>query len=275
MAALSPRLRDAADALDAAFLAGRPIGSLSAADPAFTVAEAYAVLADLHARRVARGWTPVGRKVGFTNTSLWRRYGVDRPMWSHVWDRTRVVPADGVATFALAGLMEPRIEPEIVVGLAAPLPAGDAPAALLRSVAWIAPGFEIVQSPYPGWSFTAADVAAAYGLHGRLAVGTPLPVDDANRAALAGELARFAVALHRGDALVDTGGGARVLGSPLAALAHLRDLLATQPWAPPLAAGEIVTTGTLTDAHPVRPGEAWHADFGTLGVRPLTARFVA
>ena len=271
MATLSPRLVAAADRLDAAFVAARQIPRLTAADPAFDVACAYEVLAELHARRIARGWQPVGRKIGFTNTTIWERYGVDRPMWSFVWDRTVTTAVDDRAELLLEGLMEPRIEPEIVFGIAGPLPPGDDPLDILRAVAWIAPGFEIVHSPFPGWKFGAADCAAAYGLHGRLAVGTRVPVTDANRAALAAALPAFEVTLSRGDAVIEKGVGANVLGSPARALMHLRDVLATQPWAPPLAAGEIVTTGTITDAQPVRAGETWHATFGALPLRVLTA----
>ena len=271
MAALSPALAGAADRLDRAFLSSQQIPRLTPGDPAFDVAGAYDVLAELHARRIARGWKPVGRKIGFTNTTIWARYGVDRPMWSHVWDRTVTFAQDDRAELALDGTMEPRIEPEIVFGIASPLPAGDDPVALLRAVAWIAPGFEIVQSPFPGWQFGAADCAAAYGLHGRLAVGTRVPVTDANREALAASLPRFEVTLLRGGTVVDTGLGANVLGSPALALAYLRDVLATLAWAPPLAAGEIVTTGTITDAQPVRPGETWQATFGALPLRPLAA----
>jgi 2-oxo-3-hexenedioate decarboxylase len=271
MATLSPRLVAAADRLDAAFVAARQIPRLTEADPAFDVACAYEVLAELHARRIARGWRPIGRKIGFTNTTIWERYGVDRPMWSFVWDRTVTTAVDDRAELLLEGLMEPRIEPEIVFGIAGPLPPGDDPLDILRAVAWIAPGFEIVHSPFPGWKFGAADCAAAYGLHGRLAVGTRVPVTDANRAALAAALPTFEVTLSRGDAVIEKGVGANVLGSPARALMHLRDVLATQPWAPPLAAGEIVTTGTITDAQPVRAGETWHATFGALPLRVLTA----
>jgi 2-oxo-3-hexenedioate decarboxylase len=271
MAALSPAVAAAADGLDRAFLSARQMPRLMEADSSFDVASAYDVLAELHGRRVARGWRPVGRKIGFTNTTIWARYGVDRPMWSHVWDRTVIFAQDDRAALALDGLMEPRIEPEVVFGLAGPLPPGDDPLAVLRAVAWFAPGFEIVQSPFPGWQFGAADCAAAYGLHGRLAVGTRMPVTDANREVLAAALPAFEVTLARAGAVVEKGVGANVLGSPVRALMHLRDLLATQPWAPPLAAGEIVTTGTITDAQPVRAGDTWSADFGALPLRALTA----
>ena len=61
-----------------------------------------------------------------------------------------------------------------------------------------------------------------------------------------------------------------MLGSPALALAHLARLLADQPQAPKLAAGEIVTTGTITDAWPVAAGEIWSSDYGALGLDGLT-----
>jgi len=268
---LTPALAAAADRLDESVQTGRQIARLSETEPSFDVASAYEVLAELHARRIARGWKPIGRKIGFTNTTIWARYGVDRPMWSHVWDRTVTIAADDRAELALDLTMQPRIEPEVVFGIAAPLPSGNDPVDLLRAVAWIAPGFEIVQSPFPGWKFGAADCAAAYGLHGRLAVGRRVAVTDANREALAAALPVFEVTLSREGEVVETGVGANVLGSPALALAYLRDVLMTQPWAPPVAAGEIVTTGTITDAQPVQAGETWHANFGALPLRPFTA----
>jgi len=41
------------------------------------------------------------------------------------------------------------------------------------------------------------------------------------------------------------------------ALRHLVELLASDPHNPPLAAGEIVTTGTVTRAFPIASGERW------------------
>jgi 2-keto-4-pentenoate hydratase len=64
-----------------------------------------------------------------------------------------------------------------------------------------------------------------------------------------------------------------VLGSPLNALAHLGHVLAGQPRFAPLAAGEIVTTGTLTDAWPVKREETWQSHYGSLGVEGLRLRF--
>ena len=64
-----------------------------------------------------------------------------------------------------------------------------------------------------------------------------------------------------------------MLGSPLLALAHVVDLLKRQPDAPPLAAGEIVTTGVLTDAHPVAAGDEWHTEIRGLPLAGLKISF--
>ena len=75
--------------------------------------------------------------------------------------------------------------------------------------------------------------------------------------------------------MIDRGVGSNVLDSPALALAHLARLLADQPQAPKLAAGEIVTTGTITDAWPVAAGEVWSSDYGVLGLDGLTLQFTA
>ena len=48
-----------------------------------------------------------------------------------------------------------------------------------------------------------------------------------------------------------------MLDCPLLALRHLVELLADDPHNPPLRAGEIISTGTLTLAMPVSADETW------------------
>jgi 2-oxo-3-hexenedioate decarboxylase len=132
-----------------------------------------------------------------------------------------------------------------------------------------------VQSHFPDWKFKAPDCTAACGLHGALVVGPPVALDDAERTRLAVALPTCMVTLSRGENVIDRGVGANVLDSPALALGHLARLLAGQPDQPPLAAGEIVTTGTITDAWPVAAGEIWSSDYGALGLSGLTLQFTA
>ena len=73
-------------------------------------------------------------------------------------------------------------------------------------------------------------------------------------------LARLRLTLLRAGEPVDAGTGANVLDGPVEALTHLVGVLASDPLNPPLRAGEIVTTGTLTRAFPVTPGERWSTE---------------
>ena len=54
---------------------------------------------------------------------------------------------------------------------------------------------------------------------------------------------------------------------------YLVRVLAAQPDAPPLEAGEVVSTGTLTDAHPVAAGETWSTELEGLPLPGMTVRF--
>lgn len=272
---MNKNLAEIADRLIAAQDKAMTLPPITSTAPEFSVADGYAVLADIEAKRRAQGWRAIGRKIGFTNRTIWPRYGVYQPMWAHVWTRTVHFAENGQATLDLRPFMQPRIEPEVVFKLNAPVPVTDDPIEVLACTEWIAPGFEIVQSHFPDWKFTAADCTAACGLHGALVVGKPVAVTDANRATLAAALPTCKVALSRGDQVIDRGIGANVLDSPALALVHLARVLATLPQFPPLAAGEIVTTGTITDAWPVAAGETWSSDYGTLRLEGLTLSFSA
>ena len=250
------------------------LAPITSGDPTFDVPRAYEVLAAINARREAEGWVPVGRKIGFTNRTIWERYGVYQPMWAPVWSHSVHFAEHGAATLPLAGLVRPRIEPEVVLKLGATPPASDDPMALIAAVEWIAAGFEIVQSIFPDWRFAAADCTAASGLHAALLVGTPLPVTAANRQDIMSRLPSFELTLARDGAGVDRGVGSNVLGGPLHALAHLRRVLSGQTSFAPLAAGEIVTTGTVTDAWPVKRDETWQSHYGSLGLEGLRLRFI-
>jgi 2-keto-4-pentenoate hydratase len=247
----------------------RAVPPFSTRDPGLSAETGYAAARELHAHRLAQGWKPVGRKVGFTNRSLWERYGVHEPIWGMVYDRTLIFSARNQATVPLAGLMQPRIEPEICLRLKASPPVTRDPQRLLDCVEWVAHGVEIVQCPHPDWKIALADCTANNGLHGRLVVGTPVAVEKIS--GLAAALPLLKVDLWKDAERKDSGIGANVLGSPLLALGFLTELLDKQGGK--LAAGEIITTGSLTDAHLVAPGERWRTDLHGFAARGLDIVF--
>ncbi len=238
----------------------------------FDVDSAYQQALALRALRMTRGEQPRGYKIGFTNRSIWPLYGVFAPIWGTVWSTTLTL-SDGEAAVSLAGTCQPRLEPEAVFGLRAVPAPGASLDALFDAIDWVAPGFEVVQSHLPGWKFRAADTVADGALHARLLVGRPLPVRDvaSGAAELEQALASASVTLHRDGVPVEEGRGANVLDGPLHALAHFVHELRACPGATDLKPGDVVTTGTWTDAWPVLSGQAWEARFsailGSLKVR--------
>lgn len=250
---------------------GHTAPQFSARYPKLDADTGYRAMRRLHQHRLTIGWKPLGRKIGFTNRTLWVRYGVEQPIWGFVYDHTLIRAADNRAEVALAGLAQPRIEAEICFGLKAPPPRSHDAHAILAAIEWVAHSVEIVQCFHPDWKVKLPDCTAANGLHGRLILGTPTPAHDIPD--LEALLPAARVVLRRGGKVVDEGVGANVLDSPLYSLAHLVELLALQPDFDQLHAEEIVSTGTLTDAHPVAPGETWSTAFEGLPLAGLTVKF--
>jgi 2-keto-4-pentenoate hydratase len=256
------------DALDS----GRTLPSIAGENSNFGWDDGYRVAAEIVKMRRARGERTVGRKIGFTNRNIWAEYGATAPIWAHVYDRTVLHAPDGRGAISLRGSARPRLEPEIAFGLGAPLPAGSGdPEAVLTAIDWMAPSFEIVDCHFPEWKFGPADSVADFSLHWRLVIGARIPVRPADIPALATQLRECRVMLSRNALAMDEGVGANALGHPALALARLAAILAGQPQFEPLAAGEIVTTGTLTAALPIQAGETWSSRYeGLPGVTGLS-----
>jgi len=257
--------------------ASRLIAPLSAEEP-LSLDDAYEVSKRILDIRIAQGEVPVGRKIGFTNRSLWPKYGIraaiEAPIWAPMFDSTVRYTKDNHGVQSLAGALQPRIEPEIVFRLGKTPTAGMSVEALAGCIEWMAHGAEIVVSIYPDWKFDTADAIAAFGLHGALIVGEPQLLSASRRRTLSEVLADASVSLSCDDTLQAAGFGSDVLDSPVKALAHLHQLLQQQPQFAPLQAGEIITTGTWTDAYPVAPGQTWVTAFSGIDLPGLTLSFV-
>ncbi len=256
----------------AALGSGRQVERFSMRYPDLQLKDAYRVTAAVRAERERGGERVVGRKIGFTNRTIWSEYNVHQPIWGYLYDRT-VFDLDAAgAGFALDGLAEPRIEPEVVFGLrkAPALTMDDE--ALLGCVEWVAHGFEIVQSIFPDWAFVVTDTVAAYGLHGALLVGPRHPVAG-RLAEWQQALSSFDIVLSKDGMVVDRGRASNVLDGPVQALRHLVEVLHADDASPPLAAGDMVTTGTLTRAFPVVPGETWTTQLSGVPLQDAHIRF--
>ena len=234
---------------------------------------AYRVGAALDRRLRGRGYRRAGWKVGFTNKTIWPRFGLTEPILGPVYEQTlRMAAPDGmdapdapVAELSLAGFCAPRIEVEVVFGVEAEGGARD-----WGRPAWMAIGFEVVDCHY-GWELTPADSVADFALHGALVVGPRVHRAAPGFAEAVEHLDQLEVRLSRNDEPVAEGRGSAVLGHPRAALGfvpRLRSNFENPPHSPServvsagtMTAERVVSTGTMTALAPLSPGERWRVE---------------
>jgi 2-oxo-3-hexenedioate decarboxylase len=250
---------DLAADLDAARRGRFTIPSRRGTGDAVGLDEAYELGEELENERIRAGWHPAGWKLGFTNQALWSRLGLDRPIRARIYRET-LCERD----LDSAVLVQGRIEPEIVVGFGADLPAIADRGAVAEAVAWAAAGLEVVHSHFEGWEMTPAEAVVDAGVHAALAIGPRAAVGPNEVRSL--ETATCHLLL---DGVVRASGrGADVLGGPLDALCWLLKGLPDG-----VRAGDIVTTGTLTEAMPLQPGQRWeHRLMGSIELEPVRLR---
>jgi 2-keto-4-pentenoate hydratase len=232
----------------------REVAPFSMRFPGYELEDAYFVVNEIRRRREAQGDRVIGRKIGFTNALAWEGYGISGPIWNYLYEcTTRDLP---LTEFPLGTWPNVRMETEVAFGLSkAPEPGMDQDD-LLACLDWAALDFEICTSVFPGWRFKVVD-AATTGVHVGLLLGVRHSINGTRRR-WATDLASFSAALFEEAGTRVSGGGRQVLGSPIKALGYLvREL--ERYGGEPLRAGELVTTGTLTEAMPAESGQRWRA----------------
>jgi 2-keto-4-pentenoate hydratase len=234
---------------------------------------AYAVEAEFSRLRKESGRRTVGLKVGYANKAMWRVLKLETLVWAHMYHDTVHYASGDSAEFQLPYDRSSRIEPEIVFKLKQPIPsAGLDAAAVLENVDWLAIGCEIIDCPYPDWQFKPADLVAAYGLHLALVVGQPLSLEPGLVSTLVNGLASFKLRISKDGQFVEAGSGKNSLRSPALCLSELAEAILRRPGAAPLSTGDLVSTGTLTAAHPITRGENWQVEVDGLPISSLTLR---
>lgn len=241
--------------LDDAARDGRPLPPPSRAAPGMGLPEAYAVQALALARRHQRGERRAGVRLGLTSRAAMQALGAVQPVRGGLTDAMRL--AEG-GVMALAGAAAPELAPAATPEIAyvlrrrlhGPLSAAEAFAAIEAVAPAIAVGVSRFQ-PAGGLADLVADNLGTV----RLVVGGWRRADlDVGNLGLVLELDGQPAAL---------GSSAAVLGHPVRGLLAAARLAGEAGGA--LEAGDIVLSGPVAAAQPLRPGQSVRAEFQDLG----------
>ena len=207
-----------------------------------SVADAYAVQAASIERRLKRGETLVGVKMGLTSRAKMRQVNVDEVVWGRLTDAMRLEEG---ASLSRRRYVHPRIEPELAFLLKAPL-AGEVTAAeAMAAVGGIAPAMEVIDSRYQNFKFALPDVIADNSSSSGFVVGDWSRPDQ--------DFSNLGLVMEVNGRPVEIGSTAAILGNPARSLVAAARLAGAALGR--LEAGFIVLAGGATAAHSLKVGE--------------------
>jgi 2-keto-4-pentenoate hydratase len=238
----------------------RPIDPVSQSFPGLTLDDAYAIQLEQVRTWTENGQHVQGHKVGLTSPAMQRQLGVNQPDYGHLMDT--MFHLEGLP-IPLEQFLSPKAEPEIAFVLKHPLTGPGVNAAqALAAIDYIVPALEIIDSRIRDWKIGLIDTVADNASSGGVVLGSRPTRPDSVDLRLTG------CVLTRQGAVVASGAGGAVLGSPLNALVWLANTVGRRGVA--LEAGHVILPGSVTSAVPITAGDSITATFGGLG--SVTAR---
>lgn len=158
----------------------------------------------------------------------------------------------------LGRLIHPRAEPEIAFLLNRELTAPATVTSVLAATESVFAAVDILDSRYPNFRFTLADVVADNASGGKIILGP-----QARKLDELVDLRLIGTVLRTNGEVTYTAAGAATMGHRAAAVAWLINKLHSQGRT--LPAGSLVLSGGLTAPVPLEPGTTVTAEFDQLG----------
>ncbi len=250
------------DELYDALIARKAVAPLTDREPEITIEDAYKIQQRMIQRRLDKGETIVGKKIGVTSKVVMDMLKVDQPDFGMmtsgmVFNEGEAIPVDT--------MIAPKAEAEVAFVLKQDLMGpGISAADVLRATDFVVPCFEIVDSRIADWKIKIQDTVADNASCGVLTLGgtckSPRDID----------LALAGMVLEKNGEVISTSTGAAVQGSPVNAIAWLANTLGRLGIG--LKAGEIILSGSQSPLVPVKAGDSLVCSVGGLG--SCSVRFV-
>ncbi len=226
-----------------------------------SVAEAYAAQEALRAL-----WEPIygpvgGLKIATTTKVMQQLMGIDHPCGGMIYSK-RIQPSPAVIRHS--DYMHVVVECELAVRVKSTLSKKSTPwtaAEVRREISEVMPAFELIEDRNANYKETRALMLIADNAwNAGIVLGTPVSVSaDRNLNGLKSRLATTKSGIKEG-----------VTDDPMGALAWVVNLAAER--GRPLAAGQVVITGSVVQTLPIAAGERFSFEIEGLGAIELDAR---
>lgn len=254
--------------LDDAEVSRTQVGQTTLTYPDLSIDDAYRVQAHWQERRLARGETMIGHKIGLTSRAMQAAMKIDTPDSGFITDAMAFGDGDDIEA---ARFCDPKIEVELAFVLGQDLDRPDHTIDdVLTATDHVVPALELIAArthrtdPDTGRTRTVIDTICDNAANAGIITGgrkvKPTDVD----------LRWVSALLYRNDIVEETGVAAGVLDHPANGIVWLARRYAEQGMR--LEAGQIILAGSFTRPIDVRPGDRFRADYHQLG--SFDVRFV-
>jgi 2-oxo-3-hexenedioate decarboxylase len=249
------QIAQAAERLDDAAKNAAAVDMLTISSPGLSVEDGYRIQRASVARRLGRGETLVGMKMGLTSRAKMEQVGVFEPIYGHLTDAMR---CENNGSIARSAHIHPRVEPEIAFVISRdidrPITANEA----LGYIDGVTSALEIIDSRYKDFQFALPDVVADNASSARFVLGETLTRPHRLN------ISQITMLMTINGAVMGQGMSDAILGNPFESLVALVAALAEQGEC--VKAGQIVLAGATTAAVHVKSGDHICLDAEGLGV---------
>ncbi|MFH1243312.1 MAG: fumarylacetoacetate hydrolase family protein [Pseudomonadota bacterium] len=233
----------------------KPVESLSSNIGELSLEEAYEVQAMLVQHWIRKGERVIGWKVGATSRSVMDQLRVSEPIFGCMTSKSDLSTLMEVKA---SGFCRLAVEGEIAFLMGAPLKGpGITRGDVMRATSGITGAIELVDSRIKDWDANPSEAVADNAFHAGIMLG---PITKP----LAGfDLIHEGVVLRKNAKLLASACGVEALGNPINVVVWLANKLAE--FGKEIGAGEIVSTGSLTNFFFIEPGDVLEVSFSNLG----------
>ncbi|MEK3728415.1 MULTISPECIES: 2-keto-4-pentenoate hydratase [Lysinibacillus] len=229
--------------------------------PNLTVEEAYEIQKISMEKTMTADNRFIGWKMGLTSIAKQQQVGVDSPIYGRLTSQMNLRTNEIIA----AEYIHPRVEAEVAFVFKKELQGADlTPLEVWDAIENVFLALEVIDSRYKNFSFTLPDVIADNASSSKIWLSaqafSPYTCDWAS----------IEVILKQNGEEKLHGTGAAVLGHPIYSVIELLAMLAKEGRG--ILPGQLVLTGGITDAIPVKAGDEIEADYGTLGKLTLVVK---